>query len=322
VGRLVRRARLSKLVNGWAHLAASVPLMRMVRAADVVHIQGGEWPPLTLMQALGVRAARRPLVWTPHNTFERGRHAYRRTRAATILCADRVILHAEYDRRTLSPRASARAAVIPHGEYGTLGSRGDGTESEVALSPAAPGGDGEVVVLLFGQLRPDKGIRDLLEAAADVEDIRVWLVGEDKGGLADADGLLHDPRVRDRVAIREGFVPLPEARAVFAAADVVALPYRQASASGVLMLAYGYGRPVVAYPTGGLPEYVVDGQTGWLCARSEPAALAEALADIRAGGRDACRRRGAAARRVVEERYSWTAVTARTIDLYTEILQD
>ncbi|HEX7291137.1 MAG TPA: glycosyltransferase, partial [Conexibacter sp.] len=107
---------------------------------------------------------------------------------------------------------------------------------------------------------------------------------------------------------------------LFAAADVAALPYRQASASGVLLLACGYGRPAVAYPVGGLPEYVVDGETGWLCERADPDALAERLAEIAAAGRAACRERGAAARALADERFSWDAIAQRTIALYAEAI--
>ena len=108
-------------------------------------------------------------------------------------------------------------------------------------------------MLLFGQLRRDKGVRDLLTAAAEVEDVCVMLAGEDRGALSEAAELLDDQRLRGRVLALPGFVPDEQVSRLFAAADVVALPYPKASASGVLLLAYGYGRPVVAYPVGGLP---------------------------------------------------------------------
>ena len=57
---------------------------------------------------------------------------------------------------------------------------------------------------------------------------------------------------------------------LFAATDTVALPYRAASQSGVLLLAYGFARPVIVYPVGGLLEAVIDGETGWICARAIP----------------------------------------------------
>jgi glycosyltransferase involved in cell wall biosynthesis len=67
---------------------------------------------------------------------------------------------------------------------------------------------------------------------------------------------------------------------------------------------------------GGLAEAVVDGETGWLCARPEPAALAAALEAIVAAGRDECRRRGAGGERLARERWSWEAIAATTTEVY------
>jgi glycosyltransferase involved in cell wall biosynthesis len=118
------------------------------------------------------------------------------------------------------------------------------------------------------------------------------------------------------VTIREGFQEAPELARALAGADVVALPYALAGASGVLLLAYGASRPVVAYPVGGLAEAVVDGETGWLCARPDPAALAATLEAIVAAGRDECRRRGAAGERLARERWSWEAMATATAEVY------
>jgi glycosyltransferase involved in cell wall biosynthesis len=320
LGRAIRRARLSKAVNGATHLAANAPLLRLARNADVVHVQGGEWPPLGALQALLVRAARRPFVWTPHNTFDRGSRAYARSRALTDRCAARLIIHAEHDRAALPPATAAKAVVIPHGEYGGLARRGAPDADPRAARAELGARDDELVVLLFGQLRADKGVRDLLVAAADVPEVRVVLAGEDKGVLAEVADLRADPRLADRLVVREGFVPAEETGRLFAAADVAALPYRQASASGVLLLAYGYSCPAVVYPVGGLPEYVVDGETGWLCERADPDALAEQLRTIAASGREACRARGASARALSDQRFSWDAIAQQTAAVYNDAI--
>jgi len=320
LGRAIRRARLSKAVNGATHLAANAPLLRLARNADVVHVQGGEWPPLGALQALLLRAAQRPFVWTPHNTFDRGSHAYARSRALTDRCAARLVIHAEHDRAALPPTTAAKAVVIPHGEYGGLARRGAPDADPRAARAELGARDDELVVLLFGQLRADKGVRDLLVAAADVPEVRVVLAGEDKGVLAEVADLRADPRLADRLVVREGFVPAEETGRLFAAADVAALPYRQASASGVLLLAYGYSCPAVVYPVGGLPEYVVDGETGWLCERADPDALAEQLRAIAASGREACRARGASARALSDERFSWDAIAQQTAAVYNDAI--
>ena len=77
---------------------------------------------------------------------------------------------------------------------------------------------------------------------------------------------------------------MTEAAVLFAATDTVVLPYRVASQSGVLLLAYGFRRPVIVYPVGGLVEAVIGGETGWICERADADALARALqASVDAG---------------------------------------
>lgn len=320
-GRLVRRLRLSRPLNGLTHLAAdALLLVRLARSADVVHVQGGEWPPLGALRALLLRASRRPTIYTPHNTFDRGRRSYGWAHSLIRRCAARIVVHSEYDRSTLTGRQASKTVVIPHGEYGALARRGSPDADPVLARAELGAGEDELVALLFGQLRADKGIRDLLEAGALVRGVRIVLAGEDGGALGEVAGLLADERLRGRVVVLEGFVPPEQTGRLFAASDVVVLPYHRASASGVLLLASGYARPALAYPVGGLPEYVADGRTGWICAGAEPAALVCGLEAVLAAGRVECRTRGVAARRLAEERFAWAGIARRTSELYEEVL--
>jgi glycosyltransferase involved in cell wall biosynthesis len=319
-GRLARGMRLSRPLNGITHLVGDLVVARLARRCDVVHVQGEEWPPLGAFQALLLRAVGRPAVYTPHNTFDRGSRSYPRAHRLIRRCAARIVVHSDYDRGALSAAELRKAVVIPHGEYGDVARRGGLDADSESVRAQLGAGDDELAVLLFGQLRRDKGVRDLLQAAAPVQDVRVILAGEDRGGLEEAADLLEDDRLRGRVLVLRGFLPAERVSQLFAGADVVALPYPRASASGVLLLAYGYGRPVLAYPVGGLPEYVIDGRTGWLCARADAAALVDGLRAVTAAGRAECRSRGEAARRFALQRFGWDAIAGRTIALYEELL--
>ena len=104
-------------------------------------------------------------------------------------------------------------------------------------------------------------------------------------------------------------------------ADLVALPYQQVSQSGVLHLAYGFSRPVVAYPVGGLTETVIDGETGWLCAQPTPSALATALQQADSAGREELRRRGEAGRRWATEALDWSGIAAATEAIYLSVMR-
>jgi glycosyltransferase involved in cell wall biosynthesis len=320
LARVARRARLGPTLNGVRFLLAVPRLVSLARRADVVHDQGWEFAPLGLVAIAAMRLAGATLVQTPHNTFERGRSLDRTNALLARLCA-RTIVHAEADLARVSKTAEGKVVVIAHGEYGALARAGGSVDREVARSelgiePVAP------VALLFGQLRVDKGLEDLLAAQLRLPDLHVLIGGQESGALAACAGLLADPRLSGRVTLREGFLEMSEAATLFAAADVAVLPYRVASQSGVLLLAYGFRRPVVVYPVGGLPESVLEGETGWVCSSGDVDSLVAVLADVLAGGWPECRRRGEAGARLAEERFAWPAIARRTAALYEEAIAE
>jgi len=310
LGRLVRCLRLGRIANGLLFLAAVPRLALLARRAGLVHTQGWEDLRLGVLAVAAMRLVGALVVQTEHNTFERGASRERSRWLLAALTA-RTIVHARADLPRCYAHRRGAAVVIPHGEYGSLARRGG--EGDRAATRARLGVPQEApAVLLFGQLRADKGLGDLLSAAREVDGLHVVIAGEDTGGLAEVKDLLEDPALAGRVHLREGFVPIEEAADLFAAADAAVLPYPRASQSGVLLLAYGFSRPVVAYPVGGLAEAVEDGRTGWLCARPDVPALVEALRAVVAAGADECARRGAEARRLSDERYAWDVIARRT----------
>jgi D-inositol-3-phosphate glycosyltransferase len=323
IGNAARHAGVGRAVNGLRFLAAIPRLIKLARRVDLVHSQGWESPVLGVaaigaLRLCGVRV----VVQTTHNTFERGRFL-RRTREALLRVLEwltvRTIVHTRADLERTPATMRGRVVVIPHGEYGSLARTGgtvdrDAARAALGIEPQAR------VVLLFGQLRKDKGLGDLLAAAARVPELTVIVGGKDLGALTAAEPLLAAPELAGRVIVREGFLAMDAVAELFAATDTVALPYRAASQSGVLLLAYGFHRPVIVYPAGGLLEAVVEGETGWICARSDPEALAEALAASVAAGPSECARRGEAGARLAEERYAWPVIARLTGELYSELL--
>ena len=308
VRRALRRARLGPIVNGLCFLAVLPRIALLAHRCGLVHLQGG-YPPLSVPAMVAWRALGVPVVYTPHNTFDRGRQ-FGRLREVTDRLSARVIVHARADLPQLPPKVVDRAVVIPHGEYGALARQGGRVERAAARASLGLPSDAPVV-MLFGQLRPDKGVGDLLQAACGVEGLHVVLAGEDLGGLEPARDLLARPQLQGRLHLHARHLAMAEAAELFAAADAIALPYRQASQSGVLLLAYGFARPVVVYPVGGLPEAVEAGETGWVCAAPDPGSLVETLRAVVAAGPDECARRGANGERLAETRFAWSQIARR-----------
>jgi glycosyltransferase involved in cell wall biosynthesis len=310
----VRRAGLGPVANGLRFLASLPALVALSRRHAVTHVQGWEAPSLGLIATLLLRAAGSTLVYTAHNTFERSTGRLDSARVLPAL-SRQTIVHTEADRG----RVSRPPAVIPHGHYRAVADTAPAPDADQARR--ALGLPTEVpVVLLFGVLRPDKGLNDLLDAAAGVAAWHVLIAGEDHGGLAPAAGRLSAAPLAGRVTVLEGFHPIDQVGRLFAAADLVALPYRRASQSGVLHLAYGFARPVVAYPVGGLTEAVIPGVTGWLCCEASPDALADALREAGAAGRPELRRRGEEGQRWAEQAFDWDRIAEQTEAVYLRAL--
>ena len=312
--RLVRRAGLGRFANGLWFLASLPSLRVLARRHAVTHIQGWEARPLGLVAMLLLRASGVPLVYTAHNTFERAPGLLDSPQLMPAL-SRQTIVHTEADR----PRVSRVPVVIAHGHYGAVADRAASVDpaqarTELGLPAEAP------VVLMFGVLRPDKGLADILEAAANAPEWHVLIAGEDHGGLDGVAGRIAAPPLEERVTVREGFQPIERVGRLFAAADLVALPYRQASQSGVLHLAYGFGRPVVAYPVGGLTEAVIAGVTGWICRDASPQALAEVLREAAELGRAELRRRGEQGRQWAEQTFDWDRIAQQTEEVYVRAL--
>jgi len=322
LGRALARRRLKRPVNGLLFVLALPRLVRLARRAEIVHTQGWEIPQLGLLAMAALRLAGRPIVQTAHGTFERASRFLRTrrlVREATARLASWTIVHTRDDLTRLPAAASGRATVIPHGEYGGLARSGGSAQraparAELGIAEDAP------VTLMFGQLRPDKGLGELLAALRALPRLQLLIGGQEAGALAEQAQALADPALSGRVTLREGFLDMSEAAKLFAAADTVALPYKVASQSGVLLLAYGFHRPVVVYPVGGMAEAVIDGETGWVCARADAEALIAALRDTIEAGPQECLRRGEAGARLADERYSWRAIARSTDALYRELL--
>ena len=323
LARASRRLRLGPAANGLRFLLAIPRLLRLSHNADIVHAQGWEYAPLGLLAIVCLRLAGATVVQTTHNTFERGR-LYRvghdLTQAGLARLTARTIVHTRADLARVPRTAGGRVVVIPHGEYSALAA-GSRVVDRLRARAALGISQDTPVTLLFGYLRPDKGLRDLLAALIRLPRIRLLIAGTEQGALAASAGQLTDPRLAGRVTIREGFLEMDEAAILFAATDTVTLPYAVASQSGILLLSYGFRRPVIVYPVGGLVEAVIDGETGWICRRPDIDALVDALRDAADAGWDECRRRGEAGAKYSATNFGWPVIALRTSQLYCEVLE-
>ena len=134
-------------------------------------------------------------------------------------------------------------------------------------------------LLFFGLVRPYKGLDIALRAMAQAEsgEIHLSVVGEFWQDQKEIEDLVTQLGLQDRVEIVPGYVSDQDAAEYFARCDAVILPYRSASASGVIALAYWCERPVVVSDLPSFRDLVRDRETGWKFPKEDEAALAALL---------------------------------------------
>jgi glycosyltransferase involved in cell wall biosynthesis len=136
--------------------------------------------------------------------------------------------------------------------------------------------------LFFGLVRPYKGVDMLLNAWAAMKQR-----GATEGRKLIVAGEFYDDTEKYRVQIRElgletevilhdHFVHDDLIPAYFSLADLLVLPYRSATQSGVTQIALHFDVPMIVTNVGGLPEVVKDGVTGFVC-EPNPESIASAI---------------------------------------------
>ncbi|WP_030240034.1 glycosyltransferase family 4 protein [Streptomyces sp. NRRL S-350] len=229
----------------------------------------------------------------------------------------------EYTRSRIAaavgPQAAARMVQLPPGvDEATFHPRSGGAEVRRRLGLAD-----RPVVVCVSRLVPRKGQDTLIEAMpqilADVPDAVLLIVGggpyrADLEKLADARGV--------RAAVRfTGSVPWEELPAHYGAGDVFAMPCRtrrgglDVEGLGIVYLeASATGLPVVAGDSGGAPDAVLEGETGYVVPGGSAPAAAERIVRL-LRDEELRRRMGEAGRRWVERSWRWDLLAGRLTSL-------
>ncbi len=175
-----------------------------------------------------------------------------------------VVMSKSVEEDLLSLFPNAEYVNSPHPLYNIFGDSIDRVTARNKL-----GLDKKKVILFFGFVRKYKGLDLLLEAAAilkeNLDDFVVLAAGESYEDSNIYSKIVDELDIRDVVDLRIEFIPDSAVHLYFSAADVVVLPYRTATQSGIVPIAYSFDRPVIVTKAGGLPEIVEEGKTGFLC---------------------------------------------------------
>jgi glycosyltransferase involved in cell wall biosynthesis len=172
-------------------------------------------------------------------------------------------------------KIDARYKTLYHPVYSIFGEGIKKNEARELLKV-----EGEKVILFFGFIREYKGLDTLLEAFALIKDklnLKLIIAGEFYSDEALYQELIDKLKIRENIYLFTRFIPSSEVRYYFSAADVVVLPYKNATQSGIVQIANNFNKPVIATDVGGLGEVVFENKTGFLVVKENPGKLADAI---------------------------------------------
>jgi phosphatidylinositol alpha-1,6-mannosyltransferase len=293
----------------------------LLREHGCTSVWFGAAAPLGLMAPALRKAGAQRLVATTHGheagwaQLPAARRLLRRIGEST----DTITYLGEYTRSriatALTPAAAARMVQLPPGvDEKTFhpGSGGDEVRARLGLTDRP-------VVVCVSRLVPRKGQDTLIQAmprilAAEPDTVLLIVGGgpyeQDLRRMATETGVAGSVRFT-------GSVPWSDLPAHFGAGDVFAMPCRtrrgglDVEGLGIVYLeASATGLPVVAGDSGGAPDAVLDGETGWVVRGGSPEEAADRIVPLLADP-ELRRRMGERGRQWVEERWRWDLLAER-----------
>jgi glycosyltransferase involved in cell wall biosynthesis len=173
-------------------------------------------------------------------------------------------------------KADAKYIKLAHPIYNIFGESIDRNKARETLAiPAdAP------AILFFGYIRKYKGLDILLRAMPlllkTLPELRLIIAGEFYGDEAEYRALINELQIPEKnLVLATDYIANDRVVLYFSAANAAVLPYRSATQSGIVQIAYNFDVPVIATDVGGLSEVVINGISGIITKEATPELIAK-----------------------------------------------
>lgn len=304
-----------------------VKLIKLVHAEkrSVVHFQLSQYPVFILFLCILVKLfTSADIIITAHNVLSHEENFFTTFIFKKLYkLADKIIVHAKDNKKELLgivELPEERVAVIPHGNYMFFNELSETTD--LSDSKLIDFEEDWQYILFFGYIREYKGLSYLLDAMSDVvkefPKTKLIVAGNPVEPFAPYQQKINKLNLINNIFLDLRYVPFCDVKRYFENCNVVVMPYIKVYQSGVLQLAYGFGKPVIVTDTGGMAEAVHDGETGFIVKPKDTGGLAVAIKKILID-RDMAKKMGTYALQVAETEYSWGSIAEKTIHEYDRV---
>lgn len=322
-----KAADLSKITKMYGFIKYLFHLYKYIQNSkcDIVHYQffrrKEEILFFRFLKWKGVR-----LIITAHNVLpHENRRVDHRLKSIVYSNANAIIVHSDFIKEKLIQNFSIdpkKIDIIPHGNFDYYLPVNDVTAeiSRKRLNLDIT----DKVLLFFGFIRPYKGVDLLLKAfeTAAEKDTKLKLIIAGSV-LEGKDALLKtiaQHKFNDRILTTLSFIPNEEVVNYFKAADLVVLPYKDIDHSGIIHLAYSFGKAVLGTNVGDFNEVIVDGKSGRVLKLNVADELAEAIIEM-FKDKSMLNEMGRYAKHLSETKYSWQDIAKKTVQVYSGVIR-
>ena len=134
-------------------------------------------------------------------------------------------------------------------------------------------------MLFFGRINPYKGADNLLKIVRLCPEIQFDVVGRVDPQM---EQVVEELKTESNVRLNNEYVSDDEMRDSFIGCDWAIVPYNSASQSGIIIDAYKYSRPVIAFDVGAIAEQIDDCKSGYLVNAGDIEAFAAKIKEVNA----------------------------------------
>ena len=221
------------------------------------------------------------IIFVCHNVLPHEKFLFQKTLTiATLSRGNAYIVHSYAEAKVLESLLKApyyKNTPLPAFDFFN-----DGKHTRKVSRETLRVSESEYVLLFFGLIREYKGLRHLINAMPTIisgcKSCKLLIVGDFfEGNKNDYVDLIKQCGMEEFIQIYSGYVSDNEVGLYFTACDVVVLPYESATQSGIVQVAYGFNKPVIATSVGGLLDVVIDGKTGFLIPPHDSTAIASSV---------------------------------------------
>jgi len=270
---------------------------------------------LLLLKLFGMK-----IVWTVHNIVSHERKFSSLelffSKILIKLC-NKLIVHcpsAKEEVMKVYGVSNSSIAVIPHGNYIQI------YKNEISKAQARKQlqlSTEVIAFLYFGQIRPYKGVPELIEAFKKLNypQAKLLIAGKPLNNEV-ANAVMRRCIGVKHIRTIFKFIPDDEIQIYMNAADIIVLPYRDILTSGAVILAMSFGKPVIAPAIGCIPD-VLDSEGGILYDPSEKEGLLKAMKQAL----DANLKKMGEHNFELAKQLRWDDIAKRTCEVYQECLR-